>query len=396
MTRLDPVGHEWSRGPTPRRRSSTRRPSRLWPSRSDGGDLRRGRCYSTAIPSAWPEAAGEPEPGTAPQESHSDCMAGPPTDNAGWSHDHHDHLPVHQSRAAGPPRPRPRPRVRRPHARRASLGARVPLRRRPPCPRRVLGRHLRRHVGIRPPRLHAAARRPVRRHPEPLVQQSTPSSPTRLPVPTRATAATASTSSTTPASSAGTSARRSGRRRPPPPECRSPSTSRSSTPPPGMPRCEGVAVYAWHADAQGRYSMYSQGVENENYLRGVQPTDAAGTATFRRSSPGATTGAGRTSTSRSTAAPPRRRVTARSCGRARSPCRRRPARRPTPTPRRTRRARANLSRTSLTRDMVFGDDGGIHQLATVSGDADQRLRRQPHHRGLTQEADRGRPPVRLD
>ena len=29
----------------------------------------------------------------------------------------------------------------------------------------------------------------------------------------------------------------------------------------------------------------------------------------------------------------------------------------------------NLSQTSLTRDMVFGDDGGIHQLATMSGDA---------------------------
>ena len=35
----------------------------------------------------------------------------------------------------------------------------------------------------------------------------------------------------------------------------------------------GVAVYAWHCDAQGRYSMYSPGVEDENYLRGVQPTD---------------------------------------------------------------------------------------------------------------------------
>ena len=35
----------------------------------------------------------------------------------------------------------------------------------------------------------------------------------------------------------------------------------------------------------------------------------------------------------------------------------------------------NLARTSLTRDMVFGDDGGIHQLATVTGDAaKQRLK----------------------
>ena len=45
-------------------------------------------------------------------------------------------------------------------------------------------------------------------------------------------------------------------------------------------------MYAWHADAQGRYSMYSQGVENENYLRGVQPTDASGTASFTTVFPG--------------------------------------------------------------------------------------------------------------
>lgn len=29
----------------------------------------------------------------------------------------------------------------------------------------------------------------------------------------------------------------------------------------------------------------------------------------------------------------------------------------------------HLSGTSLTRDMVFGDDGGIHQLASMSGGA---------------------------
>jgi hypothetical protein len=31
---------------------------------------------------------------------------------------------------------------------------------------------------------------------------------------------------------------------------------------------------------------------------------------------------------------------------------------------------SNLSQVSLAGDMVFGDDGGIHQLATMSGDAD--------------------------
>ena len=42
----------------------------------------------------------------------------------------------------------------------------------------------------------------------------------------------------------------------------------------------GAAVYLWHCDREGRYSMYSQGVENENYLRGVQETDADGKVTF--------------------------------------------------------------------------------------------------------------------
>ena len=43
---------------------------------------------------------------------------------------------------------------------------------------------------------------------------------------------------------------------------------------------EGAAVYVWHCDAEGRYSMYSEGVTDENYLRGVQVTDASGLVKF--------------------------------------------------------------------------------------------------------------------
>ena len=43
---------------------------------------------------------------------------------------------------------------------------------------------------------------------------------------------------------------------------------------------EGVAVYLWHCTREGGYSMYSQGVEDENFLRGVQVADADGTVTF--------------------------------------------------------------------------------------------------------------------
>ena len=42
----------------------------------------------------------------------------------------------------------------------------------------------------------------------------------------------------------------------------------------------GAAVYLWHCDREGRYSMYSDGAEDENYLRGVQETDADGRVTF--------------------------------------------------------------------------------------------------------------------
>lgn len=43
----------------------------------------------------------------------------------------------------------------------------------------------------------------------------------------------------------------------------------------------GAAVYLWHADREGRYSMYSAGVTGENYLRGVQVADAGGVLEFQ-------------------------------------------------------------------------------------------------------------------
>lgn len=47
----------------------------------------------------------------------------------------------------------------------------------------------------------------------------------------------------------------------------------------GAPRA-GAAVYVWHCNRDGAYSLYSEGVRDENYLRGVQVADAAGTVTF--------------------------------------------------------------------------------------------------------------------
>jgi protocatechuate 3,4-dioxygenase beta subunit len=42
----------------------------------------------------------------------------------------------------------------------------------------------------------------------------------------------------------------------------------------------GRAVYIWHCDRLGRYSLYSAGATDQNYLRGVQEADSSGIVTF--------------------------------------------------------------------------------------------------------------------
>jgi protocatechuate 3,4-dioxygenase beta subunit len=54
----------------------------------------------------------------------------------------------------------------------------------------------------------------------------------------------------------------------------------------GCTPLSGHAIYLWHCDAVGRYSMYSQGVVAENYLRGVQLSDANGQVSFTTIVPG--------------------------------------------------------------------------------------------------------------
>lgn len=43
----------------------------------------------------------------------------------------------------------------------------------------------------------------------------------------------------------------------------------------------GAAVYLWHCDREGRYSLYDDEIADENYLRGVQVADADGWLEFR-------------------------------------------------------------------------------------------------------------------
>ncbi|MDF9715514.1 3,4-dioxygenase subunit beta [Nocardioides sp. ChNu-153] len=48
----------------------------------------------------------------------------------------------------------------------------------------------------------------------------------------------------------------------------------------GITPYEGAAVYLWHCDRDGNYSLYSSGIEGENYLRGVQVAAADGSLAF--------------------------------------------------------------------------------------------------------------------
>lgn len=47
----------------------------------------------------------------------------------------------------------------------------------------------------------------------------------------------------------------------------------------------GAAVYVWHCDRDGQYSLYD--LEDQNYLRGVQAADASGRVSFTSTFPGA-------------------------------------------------------------------------------------------------------------
>ena len=58
----------------------------------------------------------------------------------------------------------------------------------------------------------------------------------------------------------------------------------------GCAALPGAAVYVWHCNRDGEYSLYTQGVTEENYLRGVQASDANGVARFTSIFPGAYSG----------------------------------------------------------------------------------------------------------
>ena len=128
----------------------------------------------------------------------------------------------------------------------------------------------------------------------------------------------------------------------------------------------GVAVYAWHCDREGRYSMYSSGLENENYLRGVQIADADGKVRFTSIFPACYSG--RWPHVHFEVYPDQDSITdstkAISTSQLALP---KDVLDVVYATKGYEQSVTNLANVSLENDNVFGDDAGVHQLATVTG-----------------------------
>jgi len=129
----------------------------------------------------------------------------------------------------------------------------------------------------------------------------------------------------------------------------------------------GAAAYLWHCDRDGGYSLYSQAVSDENYLRGVQEADDSGLVTFQSIFPACYSGrwphihfevypslelakdeGNRIATSQIALPKDACDLVYATAGYSQSV--------------------QNLSQVSLASDNVFRDDSAVRQLGTVAGD----------------------------
>jgi protocatechuate 3,4-dioxygenase beta subunit len=130
---------------------------------------------------------------------------------------------------------------------------------------------------------------------------------------------------------------------------------------------KGAAVYLWHCNREGEYSLYSQAIADQNYLRGVQETDDKGQVTYTSIFPACYSGRwphihfevyASLSDATSAGDPIRTSQLALPqdvCEEIYS------------TADGYGQSTANLSQISLDSDNVFGDDDAEHQMAAVSG-----------------------------
>ena len=129
----------------------------------------------------------------------------------------------------------------------------------------------------------------------------------------------------------------------------------------------GVAVYVWHCNREGQYSLYSEGVKDQNYLRGVQIADTDGRVRFTSIFPACYSGRwphihfevypdeASITDAANAIATSQVALPEDACTQvyAQGGC---------------KASVTKLSQVSLDSDNVFGDDGGRSQLATVTGD----------------------------
>jgi protocatechuate 3,4-dioxygenase beta subunit len=128
----------------------------------------------------------------------------------------------------------------------------------------------------------------------------------------------------------------------------------------------GAAVYVWHCNREGEYSLYSSAIANENYLRGVQEAGEDGVVTFTSIFPAAYPGRWphihfEVYPSLDMATDENNRIATSQVALPKDACDLVFA---------TggyEQSVGNMTRLSLASDNVFGDDGGIHQLGTITG-----------------------------
>jgi protocatechuate 3,4-dioxygenase beta subunit len=128
----------------------------------------------------------------------------------------------------------------------------------------------------------------------------------------------------------------------------------------------GAAVYLWHCDRDGGYSLYSPGVTAENYLRGVQAADSNGVVTFTSIFPACYSGRWphihfEVYPSLDKATDQANKIATSQIALPKDIC---------DTVYATdgySQSIVNLARVSLASDNVFADDGGVHELGTMSG-----------------------------
>jgi protocatechuate 3,4-dioxygenase beta subunit len=129
----------------------------------------------------------------------------------------------------------------------------------------------------------------------------------------------------------------------------------------------GAAVYVWHCDRDGNYSLYSDAAANENYLRGVQAAGDDGIVTFDSIFPAAYQGRWphihfEVYPSLETATDEANKIATSQVALPQHAC---DAVYATAGYEQSVR---NMQSLSLATDMVFADDGGARQLGTISGD----------------------------